>query len=145
MHVEYYHYPDFMKYFVLIGPREQVNQNTAFIDGSNVYGNDKCDAMDLRELVDGRLNTTLPHHGRGKHLLPKTKDNLECKAESGFCFKGGDSRASEQPALAATHTIFLREHNRLVAKLKVSFELKSHKYQFRSIIKKITTLIPNYA
>ena len=119
MHVEYYHYPDFMKYFVLIGPREQVNQNTAFIDGSNVYGNDKCDAMDLRELVDGRLNTTLPHHGRGKHLLPKTKDNLECKAESGFCFKGGDSRASEQPALAATHTIFLREHNRLVAKLKV--------------------------
>ena len=75
--------------------------------------------MDLRELVDGRLNTTLPHHGRGKHLLPKTKDNLECKAESGFCFKGGDSRASEQPALAATHTIFLREHNRLVAKLKV--------------------------
>ena len=103
----------------LIGPREQVNQNTAYIDGSNIYGNDKCDAMDLREGVDGRLNTTLPHHGRGKHLLPKTKDNLECKAESGFCFKGGDSRASEQPALAATHTIFLREHNRLVAKLKV--------------------------
>ena len=128
MHVEYYHYPDFMKYFVLIGPREQVNQNTAFIDGSNVYGNDKCDAMDLRELVDGRLNTTLPHHGRGKHLLPKTKDNLECKAESGFCFKGGDSRASEQPALAATHTIFLREHNRLVAKLKVR---SSHYYQNR--------------
>ena len=108
-----------------LGPREQVNQNTAFIDGSNVYGNDKCDSMDLREGVDGRLNTTLPHHGRGKHLLPKTKDNLECKAESGFCFKGGDSRASEQPALAATHTIFLREHNRLVAKLKVSFSSKS--------------------
>ena len=81
--------------------------------------------MDLRELVDGRLNTTLPHHGRGKHLLPKTKDNLECKAESGFCFKGGDSRASEQPALAATHTIFLREHNRLVAKLKVVLGIRN--------------------
>ena len=120
-----YHYPYFTKYSVFVGPREQVNQNTAYIDGSNVYGNDKCDAMDLRELVDGRLNTTLPHHGRGKHLLPKTKDNLECKAESGFCFKGGDSRASEQPALAATHTIFLREHNRLVAKLKVG---SSHYY-----------------
>ena len=112
---------------ILSGPREQVNQNTAFIDGSHIYGNDKCDATDLREGVDGRLNTTLPHHGRGKHLLPKTKDNLECKAESGFCFKGGDSRASEQPALAATHTIFLREHNRLVAKLKVNIKILKSK------------------
>ena len=75
--------------------------------------------MDLRELIDGRLNVTLPHHGRGKHLLPKTKENLECKAASGFCFKGGDARASEQPALAAMQTIFLRDHNRLAVKLKV--------------------------
>ena len=104
----------------LVGPREQLNQNTAFIDASQIYGSDKCDADDLREGSDGRLNVTLPHHGRGKHLLPKTHQNLECKAASGFCFKGGDARASEQPALAALHTIFLREHNRLVAKLKVS-------------------------
>ena len=98
--------------------------------------------MDLREGVDGRLNTTLPHHGRGKHLLPKTKDNLECKAESGFCFKGGDSRASEQPALAATHTIFLREHNRLVAKLKVC---GLNNILFSSIIKEIMFLLNIYA
>ena len=97
-----------------------MNQNTAFIDASQVYGSDKCDADDLREASDGRLNVTLPHRGRGKHLLPKTGQNNECKAASGFCFKGGDARASEQPALAALHTIFLREHNRLVTKLKVS-------------------------
>jgi peroxidase len=89
------------------------------VDASQIYGNDKCDATDLREGIDGRLNTSLPHASRGKHLLPKTHDNHECKAKSGFCFKGGDARTSEQPALAAMHTIFLREHNRIASGLKV--------------------------
>ncbi len=102
-----------------LGPREQLNQNTAFVDASMVYGNDICLADKLRENVDGRLNGTFPSHGRGKHLLPKTNKNHECKAASGFCFYGGDARVSEQPGLAAMHTIFLREHNRLVERLKV--------------------------
>lgn len=101
-----------------LGPREQLNQNTAYIDASMIYGNDICDAVNLREGVDGRLNSSRPILGRGKHLLPKTSKNHECKAASGFCFYGGDSRVSEQPGLAATHTIFLREHNRLVEGLK---------------------------
>ena len=46
-------------------------------------GNDRCDASDLRVRRDGMLNTSLPVSGRGKHLLPKTKKNKECKAASG--------------------------------------------------------------
>ena len=56
-------------YKIFPGPREQLNQNTAFVDASQIYGNDKCDATDLREGIDGRLNTSLPHSSRGKHLL----------------------------------------------------------------------------
>lgn len=54
--------------------------------------------------------------------MPKTEKNKECKAASGFCFYGGDARVSEQPGLAAIHTIFLREHNRIAARLSVREE-----------------------
>ena len=40
------------------GPREQVNQITAFIDGSNVYGSEKPEARKLRLMASGRLRVT---------------------------------------------------------------------------------------
>ena len=98
-----------------------------------VYGNDVCNADKLRENVNGRLNGTFPSHGRGKHLLPMTRKNQECKAHSGFCFYGGDARVSEQPGLAAMHTIFLREHNRLVERLKVSSTYNVTRYALISL------------
>ena len=100
-----------------LGPREQLNQNTAFLDASQIYGQNICDGDNLREFSAGRLNITKPPHGRGKNLMPTTQKSDECKAESGHCFVAGDNRASEQPALAAMHTIFLREHNRITKDL----------------------------
>ena len=105
-----------------------MNQNTAFLDSSQIYGQNICSADDLREFKDGRLNMTLPSHGRGKNLMPTTTKNDECKAESGKCFVAGDDRASEQPALAAMHTIFLREHNRIVGELQRVGRVSAKKY-----------------
>ena len=99
-----------------LGPREQINQNTAFLDGSQIYGENNCICQKLRGF-SGRMNSTI-HPTRGKELLPQSPHHPECKAPSGQCFIAGDGRASEQPALTVIHTIFLREHNRLVEGLR---------------------------
>jgi len=99
-----------------LGPREQVNQNTAFLDASQIYGENTCIVNKLRGF-SGRLNSTI-HPVKGKELLPQSPSHPECKAPSGYCFIAGDGRASEQPALTVIHTIFLREHNRIVEGLR---------------------------
>lgn len=99
-----------------LGPREQVNQNTAFLDASVVYGENTCVCNQLRAF-DGRMNIT-QHPNRGKDLLPQTATHPECKTRSGYCFIGGDGRVSEQPALAVIHTLWVREHNRVMNGLR---------------------------
>ncbi|XP_046660849.1 chorion peroxidase isoform X2 [Homalodisca vitripennis] len=98
-----------------LGSREQINQNTAYLDGSHIYGQDSCMARSLRS-YGGRLNATIRHNG-DKDLLPLTPVHPECKSPSGYCFIAGDGRASEQAGLTALHTIYMREHNRLVHSL----------------------------
>lgn len=99
-----------------LGPREQVNQNTGFLDGSVVYGENVCICNILRGF-NGRLNIT-SNPRRGRDLLPQSATHPECKAPSGYCFIGGDGRASEQPALAIMHTMWVREHNRVMEGLR---------------------------
>ena len=84
-------------------PRQQINQITAFIDASNVYGSDDATAAALRD--PGNL---------GK--LKTSEGNLLPVIGGGF-FMAGDIRANEQIALTAMHTLFVREHNRLAEEI----------------------------
>lgn len=99
-----------------LGSREQINQNTAFLDGSQIYGENRCICQKLLGFA-GRMNSTI-HPIKGKELLPQSPLHPECKTASGQCFIAGDGRASEQPALTVIHTLFLREHNRIVEGLR---------------------------
>ncbi|XP_042860961.1 myeloperoxidase-like [Penaeus japonicus] len=97
----------------LFGPREQLNQITAYIDASAVYGSKDDIARNLRTFRGGRLSVT-QGGGRGQgHLLPQAK----CEHADGFCFKAGDERVNEQPGLTSMHTLWLRVHDRLAKQL----------------------------
>ena len=82
--------------------REQINEITAWIDGSNVYGSDEETANSLRTFSGGLMATS------DGDLLPFD--------ESGF-FAAGDIRANEQNGLTAMHTLFVREHNRIARQI----------------------------
>ena len=85
------------------GHREQFNIITAFIDGSNVYGSDDRRAEGLRLKSKGFLRT----HSRGP-TLPASKEAGGIRGIGGSkAFVAGDMRATEQPGLAAIHSLFL--------------------------------------
>ncbi|KAJ9587988.1 hypothetical protein L9F63_028204, partial [Diploptera punctata] len=99
-----------------LGYREQLNQVSAYVDSSFVYGSDVCEMNTLRAFTSGKMNITRSP-ARGKPLMPQITTHPECKSSSKVCFRAGDARASEQPGLAALHTLFLREHNRIAEQL----------------------------
>ncbi len=97
-------------------PRQQFNEITAWIDGSNVYGSDAERADWLRSFDDGKLKVT--EHSTGD-LLPTAggDTNAPHMAMDGVTgastFIAGDARANENVALASMHTLWVREHNRI--------------------------------
>ena len=96
-------------------PRQQLNKITSYLDGSNIYASDLQRAMALRTLDGtGRLKTS-------KHnLLPYNTVGLpNAGGPSPELFLSGDVRANEQIGLTVLHTLFVREHNRLAAKIRI--------------------------
>ena len=111
-------------------PRQQTNTLPSFISGNPVYGatNERLDW-----LRDGSLDGN-PTNNRATLMLPggylprKTARNNPAAAPAmdtdgrllanpNSAVVAGDARANENIALTATHTLFAREHNRIVALL----------------------------
>ena len=98
-----------------LGPREQMNFATAFLDGSALYGSTPKSAEDLRSLEGGRLKTD--RYG----FLPRDDHNPNCRTDDGIgtvCFRSGDERVNSNAGLAVLHTLLAREHNRIAKNLE---------------------------
>jgi peroxidase len=89
------------------GRYQQLNEITAYIDASQVYGSDPDRAQALRTLDGtGTLKTS------AGNLLPFNVDGLPNAPDPDAAyFLAGDVRANEQVGLTAMHVLFVREHN----------------------------------
>uniref|UniRef100_A0A8C6A778 Thyroid peroxidase n=1 Tax=Marmota marmota marmota TaxID=9994 RepID=A0A8C6A778_MARMA len=113
----------------MANPRQQMNALTSFLDASTVYGSSPSAEKQLRNWTSamGLLRVNTRHQDAGRAYLPFVPQRAPaaCAPAPGAsgaarapCFLAGDGRASEVPALAALHTLWLREHNRLAVELK---------------------------
>lgn len=125
------------------GPREQLSQVTSFLDASMVYSSNALHSDSLRIFRNGKHKfsnitfnfknfkydvshftyiTGLLQYGKIEARKPVSRkgepDDL-CRrgSLSSNCFRAGDARLSEQPALTSLHVIFLRLHNRIATEL----------------------------
>lgn len=102
--------------------REQLNAITSYMDGSMIYGSTDHVAERLRAGGEnGKLREGTPT-ASGMKLLPFDNESLiECStgihANRSECFLAGDVRTNEQVGLTSMHTMFYREHNRVVNSL----------------------------
>jgi hypothetical protein len=114
-------------------PRQQINTISSYIDASNVYG---TTAARLDWLRAGPLDGNPANNSASLLLpggyLPRVTERGNAAAAPPVDLMGplvgtpnkaavaGDVRANENIALTATHTLFAREHNRIVAALPSS-------------------------
>lgn len=97
-------------------PRQQLNEITAYIDASFVYGSDMVTATSLRRM-DGTGKLWTGPEG----LLPTNGQlMIDSDPSNDYRFVAGDVRANEQLALMSMQTLFLREHNRLAEQIALS-------------------------
>ncbi|MBI1225519.1 MAG: T9SS type A sorting domain-containing protein [Bacteroidetes bacterium] len=109
-------------------PRTQMNDITAWIDASNVYGSDETRANWLRTFSGGKLKTSAGNLLPFNTVTGEFDDDIDANAPFMIIegipmpkhFVAGDLRANEQPILTCMHTLWVREHNRLCEEIAQS-------------------------
>ncbi|HEX7522232.1 MAG TPA: peroxidase family protein, partial [Acidimicrobiia bacterium] len=117
--------------------RQSVNTVNSYISGWPVYGGTTQRLEWLREgPVDGNMNNNGPHLMLDNGYLPRADARGNAATAPTMAVDGrllaapqkrmeaGDVRANENIALTATHTLFAREHNRIVDALPANLPVQ---------------------
>jgi hypothetical protein len=128
--------------------RQQINLNTAWIDGSVVYGSDATRARWLRTLQDGKMKTSkgnlLPFNTKTGERSGDIDPQAPMMKNDGHgtvrTFVAGDVRAAENPVLTSLHTVLVREHNRICDRL-LAQGLKNDEEIYQQARKEVGALI----
>ena len=110
--------PTFPSLDCKIRQREQLNTVSAFIDGTQIYGDTLEASNQLRTFQGGMLKTS--EGVTNRNYLPLSKTQI-CGQKS--CFLAGDSSMALPNVNMGTtsiHTLFVREHNRIAAQLALT-------------------------
>src|SRR5439155_16288374 len=118
--------------------RQEVNTLTSYIDGSGVYGvtNARLEWLRAGPVDDNLANNSASLLLPGGYLpQADARGNAKTAPEADLfgplngapaqAVIAGDVRANENAALTAIHTLFAREHNRIVAALPSSLSAEA--------------------
>ena len=109
------------------GPREHANAITGYLDASNIYGSSDAVTALLRadggtsaymRTSDGDYAPTMGEIKADNPNLPLPDEALAVGGATDDFYVAGDVRANENVALTSMHTVWLREHNTQVDRLK---------------------------
>ncbi|CAN8025235.1 unnamed protein product, partial [Ixodes persulcatus] len=113
-----------------LGHREQTNSQTAYIDGSQIYGATKNETDSLRAFENGKLLllSFLKTQKVNELVLPPPSfnpdsDHCNIPGENKICFETGDPRSNQHAALTSLQVLLLLHHNRIA---KLLHEVNPH-------------------
>jgi peroxidase len=96
-------------------PRQQLNENTGYIDGSPIYGSS---LGDMHKFRDGNTGFLKLENFNGMRVLPFDRTKCRNPADCTATFVAGDSRVNLFLGLTSYHLLFTREHNRVASVLQ---------------------------
>ncbi|XP_061177755.1 peroxidase-like protein [Saccostrea echinata] len=111
------------------GVREQLNERTAFVDGSMIYGSTFDHEKKLR---GGKLAIGGRFAENYQNLLPRHEKGCPQGITTRYhCFMAGDHRPSETPTLTVPHITWLRRHNLIADALRRATGIRNDEILFQ--------------
>ncbi|PRP86724.1 peroxidase [Planoprotostelium fungivorum] len=97
-------------------PRQILSFQSSFLDASHIYGTDDYTVTKLRLGFSGLMaQTSTGSNEQAPPIGKLSMENSRMDYANSSLFSCGDHRCNENPGLLSLHSLFVREHNRLLS------------------------------